>query len=619
MSRIRRFVCMNAIVLSVAFVGAASAGPADSLPWVDRLPADTTHYAFRAGSDVLGAKLEGTPAGEIIGEEEVAEFLRSLSGMFDKHPDDTRRKVWRLVKNAFYSDIVCAHIPAKEDDEPEIVCVAIPRSDKRRDELKSAFDAVVKIMLEELDEDPEEYGEEVPGGVIYDRIGWVSDRLVLFHGDRARRVVLGEKPKSSLAESGAFKKATGSLKLDNPVGFYFYNLEPLWNLSTDNEKAAPDSFGGKLVASGLTSLTAMAGASNVAQGRYHNEHFWVVDARKGGLFKHVQDNPIPAKWLEGIPDEAVSFTYGTWDPESFLRLFLDPGEEEDDDDGDEAASDDRKPAPATRPQASNSLGKLAGYDLDPAMVRSLGTRYLIQRLPAEGTSVNPAVMFFPPFLVLPPHQMVFALEIKDRPTFERTFAAFWEEAAADMAKKGDEGNFMFGSPKMRTMKYRGQTIYELSYMVGAYFHITDDQLLISTNPQLIKNAIRRSGKPGASLADSAEFKAAYAKVPKDACFLVYLHKQSFFETLYKGYLGLAQQFGPIMMATAGGQGVDFSFADLPSTRIISRHIKQSAYLYGVAKKDGVLFDGQADLLPLSWWIAQIQIVYDTASTAAHLR
>lgn len=26
--------------------------------------------------------------------------------------------------------------------------------------------------------------------------------------------------------------------------------------------------------------------------------------------------------------------------------------------------------------------------------------------------------------------------------------------------------------------------------------------------------------------------------------------------------------------------------------------------------DGVLFDGEADLLPLSWWVAQSQISYD---------
>ena len=67
--------------------------------------------------------------------------------------------------------------------------------------------------------------------------------------------------------------------------------------------------------------------------------------------------------------------------------------------------------------------------------------------------------------------------------------------------------------------------------------------------------------------------------------------------------------GSLVLGYSGAQ-TDFSFALLPETQTISRHIKASAYLYAVPQADGVLFNGEADLLPLSWWVAQAQIFYD---------
>lgn len=643
--------------------GAACGGvPANQLPLVDKLPANTSVYVFRAGGDVLGRKLKGTPAGRIIADEEVAFFLKSLNGMLDQHSDDQVQVVWKLLKQAFYSDIVCAHVPG-ENGEREIACVAIPRDDARRDELKSALDEVARVAVGADENAIEDLKEAVPGGVIYGTVGWVSDRLVLFSGPTARRIVLGESLGPPLSKTARFVQATEHLELKNPVGFYFYDLVPLWSEVAMEADPGPNELPSRLEASGLTSLLAMAGASNVVDGRYHNEHFWVVDERRGGLFKHIRNNPIPTDWLKSIPKNAVSFTYGTWDPGAFLNLLLErpgrgrvggaefvhakctcpvcsererktagdddgkdkPGRDEKDKErrlpakGQEEEKNDEKKAPPPKAQVadpraagetSRTIGRLFGIKVDREFVRGLGTRYTVYRVPADGMAVNPMFMVFPPFMALPPQQMVFALEIKDRPTFEKSFKAFWEEAAKKMKEDAEDD---FPAPSMRMTEYRGKSIYELNFLVGAYFHITDDRLLVSTNPQLVKNAIRRMLKPEPGLVDTPEFQSVRSAAPKEACFLVYLHKRSFFELLYRGYKGLAQQFGPMLMSAVGGANdVNFSFADMPSVEAISQHIESSAYLYAVAKGDGVLFRGQADVLPLSWWVAQIQAAYDVA-------
>ena len=665
-----------------AACGPASAGnPLSKLPLVDKLPANTYVYVFRAGSDVMSQKLAGTPAGRIVADEEVAFFLKSLEGMLDKHSDGDVRVIWEILKQAFHSDIVCVHVPG-EDGDREIACIAIPRNDARREALKSALDDAVKVAAGADQDDVEDLKQPVPNGVIYGNMGWVSDRLVLFSGPTARRIVLGESQGQPLSGAKRFVEATEHLELENPVGFYYYDLEPLWKEVADDEETGPNELPGRLEASGLTSLLAMAGASNVAGGRYHNEHFWVVDERRGGLFKHVRSNPIPTQWLKSIPKNAVSFTYGTWDPGSFLNLLLerpskrgsralgevhlkctcpdcarknaknakharndgsDEDEEDDGDDGDDGDRPTRKdsggeqPPPARHDEkhdgkkgpetpeakvresqmpggASRTLGKLFGCKVDRDMVRGLGTRYMIYRVPADGLAINPMFMMIPPLMALPPQQMVFALEITDRPAFEKSFVAFWEEAAERLKEDDDDGFIRWS---MRVTEYRKKTIYELNSMMGAYFHITDDRLLVSTNPQLVKNAIRRMSKSEPGLVESPEFKAVRSAVPEEACFLVYMHKGSFFELLYRGYKGMAQQFGPMLMAMGGGaKDVDFSFADMPSTDAISQHIESSAYLYAVAKGDGVLFRGQADLLPLSWWVAQIQVAYDVGVVSA---
>ncbi len=676
-----RLLTTVSILLALRASSPAAAAPIspEKLPLIDKLPAETTHYAFRAGSDVLAKKLEGTPVGDLVKDEEMAEFLRSLEGLFDKSTDEFRKSIWQLVKHAFYCDLVCAHVRGRKG-EAELLMAALPQSADRRKSLRDAYDRHVQTVFGS-GKDKSEIVERVPGGELYGRrdsanaqVGWVADRLVLAFGPSARAAILGESPKQSLAESAAFERATRQLKLENPIGFYYYHLKPLWDDWTENEAADPNSGPGRVVASGLTSLVAMAGASNVAGGRYRNEHYWVVDERQGGLFRHVANNAIPPNWLRLLPEDAVSFTYGTWEPESFLRLFMsdtgseglfgpaverrkfkeiEPGEAEvKEKEADDEAPEDDEPIvvenfqtqdagwekfepeedggkPQAGPETSseeerskadrkgdapdpNSIGRLGGVEIDRKLVRAMGMRYMIYRVPTEGGVMNPMFMMLPPLVVLPPHQMVFALELVDEPGFRESFQKYWLQATKYIEKLRADGEGMgFAAPNIRTFKYRGETVYEFSMILAAYLHIGKDRLLISMNPQLIKDAIRQSQKPGASLVDKPEFKAVYAKVPKDACFLVYMHKKAFVEQLYKGYMSLAQQLGPMLLgAVSDGDAIDFSFADLPSASSIMQYMKSSGYLYGVAKDGGVLFEGEADYLPLAWWVANIQGAVD---------
>ena len=97
-------------------------GISEKLPLVDRLPAATTHYIFRAGGESFSEKLKGTPAAEVLAEDEVKELLKSFEELMTKTKDKELRSAWRHLIASCHGDVVSAHIRVGEG-EPQVLTV----------------------------------------------------------------------------------------------------------------------------------------------------------------------------------------------------------------------------------------------------------------------------------------------------------------------------------------------------------------------------------------------------------------------------------------------------------------------------------------------------------------
>jgi hypothetical protein len=135
-------------------------------------------------------------------------------------------------------------------------------------------------------------------------------------------------------------------------------------------------------------------------------------------------------------------------------------------------------------------------------------------------------------------------------------------------------------------------------------------VLITMNPQLLKDAIEAVERPGPSVIETPAYKEAVRSVPPDACFMLYLPPGGFSRGIYDHYIPMLQQ----TIALAGAfqsygsgpkrpSGIDPIV--FPRGSDIARHARQATILSAVDDGQGVLFDGTAPILTTPYYWAYV--------------
>jgi hypothetical protein len=172
-------------------------------------------------------------------------------------------------------------------------------------------------------------------------------------------------------------------------------------------------------------------------------------------------------------------------------------------------------------------------------------------------------------------------------------------------------SFKLAPIQARTSTVMGRKVIDVNIMYFTiYFAMMDKEVLITMNPQLLKDAIETAERPGPSLIDTPAYKEAQREFQPNACFLLYLPPGGFSRGVYDHYIPMLQQTVALVAAFQNGESAAKGTPGMnpivfPRGSDIGRHAKQATFLTAVDDGQGVLFDGTAPILATPYYWAYV--------------
>jgi hypothetical protein len=594
---VRTFATVGALGLAVVSAAVSSAAePGAPLPLTSQLSADTTAYVYRVGWDDLRAQLGDSPVRRNLEGPAVRAFYDELTRMGSR-PDDGGA-AFALVLKAMECDVVFAGLPDPNAATPPTTQPATAEEQERREErsgrpgwqpplMASDHFAIVTPPAARRDEFGKLtlritdlwHGEARRSGAYHvlghgdtkHHLAWTGERLIWANGPRAAELAQLPERAATLKDAPLFRDATGPLlagRATPPIALYYYDLRPLWATLRRTAQSA-----GAWDQVSWRSLTAVAGASFVEDGGFRNRHYWRIGDVRTGMFKLTRDATINADWLQRVPAEASGFTTGVWDPYSFcvsmaaLGLGLaDPTSERE------------------------TLEKLPMYMMGAQpMLKGIGPRYLLYRVPGRYSSFAVASGFFPI------HDAVVVLELRD------PNAAL---SALDTLT-GLAGGFI----TVQRTRYAEAEVRQINVIYASFqLAIVDNVALVTMQPQLMKDALENWHRPGPALIDTPAYKAAARRLVERPCFEMYFAPDGFTRGIYDNFIPQLQQGVPMVSIVSrmwgeqptGDPNQVFSMLSLPRGSDLSAGMTQGTILSARDDGQGVLFDGWSPLLSTTY-------------------
>jgi len=547
------------------------------LPEIQRLGDDTTAYVFRMGWEELKPQLAGTQALEAIEDPQIQAFFKAFKTAGERsHPASP---FFQFLLSALHDRLVMVTrpIPGGEtqssEEEEEQGKTAKPGTQNFAiitpgPQGKAAFGELYGKAIGALKEAAEaELEKEKIGSLTFDVLektgtglhtAWNNEQCYWAVGAGAARwAAESSAPARSLDRSELFQTSIGPLfkgQQRQPIAMYYYDLRPWWR------KVDGMDHQGMWKQVSWHSLDAVAGATFIEKDHYRNRHYWRIGPERYGLFKDSRTARINEAWLKRVPADSSGFTTGVYDacslmaflPTIFMHLF---------------GADEK------------SIMQAPMFEMPfQPVLKELGPRYLIYRMPGRYGS-------FPIADVFPLSNAVVISEVRD--------AAAFKEALQ---------TFAIGPVQPHTSTVLGRTVISINVMYFTiYFAVFDNEVLITMNPQLLKDAIEAAERPGPSVIETAAYKEAVRGVSPDACFLLYMPPGGFSRGIYDHYIPMLQQTIALAGAFRGFDSKQKPASTLdpivfPRGSDIARHARQATILSAVDDGEGVLFDGTAPIL-----------------------
>ncbi len=556
------------------------------LPEIQRLGDDTTAYVFRMGWEELKPQLAGTQALEAIEDPQIQAFFKAFKAAGEQpHPASP---FFQFLFSALHDRLVMVTrpIPAGQtqptEEEEEQGKTTKPSTQNFAiitpgPQGRAQFGELYGKAIEALKEAAEAEAEKSKiGALTFDVLektgtglhtAWNNERCYWAIGAGAAQwAAESSTPTRSLDRSELFQASVGPLfkgQQRQPIAMYYYDLRPWWRKVDGVDQQ------GMWKQVSWHSLDAVAGATFVEKDHYRNRHYWRLGPERYGLFKSSGEARINEAWLKRVPADSSGFTTGVYDayslmaflPTIFMNLF---GADE------------------------NTIMQAPMFMMPfQAVLKELGPRYLIYRMPGRYGS-------FPIADIFPLSNAVVISEVRDAAAFKRVLQTF-----------------AIGPVQPHTSTVLGRTVVSINVMYFTiYFAVLDNEVLITMNPQLLKDAIEAIERPGPSVIETAAYKEAIRDVRPNACFLLYMPPGGFSRGIYDHYIPMLQQTIALASAFRGFDSKKKPASTLdpiifPRGSDIARHARQATVLSAVDDGQGVLFDGTAPILTTPYYWAYV--------------
>jgi len=419
----------------------------------------------------------------MLAEPELRQFLaqvaEQVAGLLHQRPPAgpaSGRAITTLLDAVLSRPLavtVVSFRPPSPAGPPEIVASLLIRVGDREKAIRKAVEWVagsLPLVFEEVMVGGRPWQRATAGGGQLDGLSWGIDdgTLVVTVGSRALESLLTRMDDNDRRPPAWRAAIEQRLPLDRLSTLTFFNAGEALRIATGLLSADRDTLLACLDASGLGGLKTVGTVSGMTAEGIRSATWLGFDGPPRGLFAPPVTGIGPG-WLARIPADAMMAQSLSLDPSAMLATVLGIVE---------AA------APRTAAEVRTNLERIravVGFDIDTHLLKPLGPDWAVFSVPATGG-------------MLPNVALVAGL--RDRATFATTHKALLGIARNAAAAGGPQ-------LAIRTFPYRDHTLFCLESAgpgtpipLTPTWCLTEDSLLVTLSPQLMKTLLSRPGRAG---------------------------------------------------------------------------------------------------------------------------
>jgi hypothetical protein len=440
--------------------------------------------------------------------------------------------------------------------------------DLARDEFAAAVTRLMeKVLLQEAPPTVRIVQERIAGGTWSqlsgadkNKVSWgfQDDYFVLTIGDRTLEATLGRLADARRAQPAWRAELERRMPVTRQCTLAYVDTQEVWRLLKRLEPAdASPSIGAVLDASGLAGLRLFGGITGMTEEGVSAAWWLGAPGAESGVFQAAAGG-VGREQLAKIPADVVMAHAWKLDLSRTLTAAIEQTRLVD------------PAAAASAREALEQVRAVAGIDIDRDLLRAVGDDWRIFAFPGS---------------ILPVPDIAIEVGVRDRTTLAKTHSVLLR-AVRDAAASSDGGFPVV----IKEVDYRGQTLFCLESTpqqpipVTPTWCLTDDELLITLSPQLMKTLLSRK-RDDRSLADvPAVAKAVDGNPPA----LV-----SYIDTapLVRSLCGAYELAAPMAEGTLGQQGIRLKLPQLPAASSIMPYVKPGVSVIqrpGREGSDGIL-------------------------------
>jgi hypothetical protein len=458
--------------------------------------------------------------------------------------------------------------PEPDGGPPRIdAALVVKVADLARDEFAAAVTRLWEKALQEAPPTVRIVQERIAGGTWSqlsgkdkNKVSWgfQDGYFVLAIGDRSLEATLGRLADARRAQPEWRAELERRMPVTRQCTLAYIDTQEVWRLLKRTQPAdASPPIGDVLNASGFAGLRLFGGITGMTEEGVSAAWWLGAPGTQSGVFQATAGG-VGREQLAKIPADVVMAHAWKLDLSRTLTAAIEQARLVD------------PAAAASAREALEQVRAVAGIDIDRDLLRAVGDDWRIFAFPGS---------------ILPVPDIAIEVGVRDRATLTKTHSALLR--AIGDAAASSEGGFPV---VIKEVEYRGQTLFCLESTpqqpipITPTWCLTDDELLVTLSPQLMKTLLSRK-RDDRSLADvPAVAKALDGNPPA----LV-----SYVDTapLVRSLCGAYELAAPLAQGTLEQQGIRLKLPQLPAASSIMPYVTPGVSVIqrqGRGGADGIL-------------------------------
>ncbi|MFM7205405.1 MAG: DUF1559 domain-containing protein [Planctomycetaceae bacterium] len=564
------------VMLVVALFGGGFFGLPVSVP---PLPADPViersapescllHAALRGVADPDGSSANQTE--QLLANEEVQEFLRSLLGELVTMAGTAAERAGQPLPVEQFTDLLgviatrpvsltVERLAMQPGSPPEIDALLIVHPGEKRKSFDKALAGILQGFLGGV---PPAAGDGLVRMPTGDgpTLGWGyrDDYFVFAVGDAAIERS-GEIVADGAARTPAWKATlVERMPVERQSTLAYLDAAAIRELILQQ---VPDPMVHQMVAAlGLDGLDAVGSVSGMTDEGVSSATWLGFSDTPRGIFATGAGEPLAAADFAMIPPDAIMAQVVKFDMAATLEQVLD------------GIGGMNPEAAAEARSGLEQFRAVVGLDLDKHLLRPLGDTWRFF-MPPGGGPLFPAAAL--------------VIDVRDAKTFGKSHKALLRIARDAAAAAGQPIDF-------EESRYRDETIFtlrtggEIPIPITPAWCLTDDELIITVSPQLVRTLLARSPSDE-TLADVPEVQEALGKGP--TTLVSYMDAS----TLVSSLCGVYEMVTPMARSAMAQQGIEVDMPPLPPSSVIRPHARPAVSTFRHLGGDGLVTESTATI------------------------